>query len=165
MNQYVEASPRAKIVFYVAAIVLGGIGIFLFRFNAWFPVQGSPEEQLRQMADRAMYVMIALVVMYGLLACLVLILAIGTVRTRQWPPAGLPMPFRMAVTEIKRPFVVWAPVAVLLVLYVTHAALSINSWRQTERLVQTLTQQIHSADNHAGTIPDPETQAGHQRKK
>jgi hypothetical protein len=161
MSQYVEASPRAKLVFYLAAIALGGIGIFLFRFNAWFPVHGSPEEQLRQMADRAMYVMIALVVMYGALACLVLILAIGTVRTRQWPPAGLPMPFRMAVTEIKRPFAVWAPVAVVLVLYVTHAALSINSWRQTDRLVQSLMQQVQSSGNANAAAPGPAKQAGH----
>jgi hypothetical protein len=161
MKQYVEASPRAKLVFYVAAIFLGGIGIFLFRFNAWFPVHGSPEEQLRQMADRAMYVMVALVVSYVALSGLVLILAIRTVRTRQWPPVGLPMPFRMAVTEIKRPFAVWALAAVLFVLYTTHAALSINSWRQTERLVQSLMQQVQASHNGAETAPGPATQAGH----
>ena len=68
--------------------------------------------------------MAVLVAFYLFLSAAAIVLAVKAIRTKQWPPAGLPVPFRTRIHEIRRPFKVWLLVAALVGVYLTHIALT-----------------------------------------
>src|ERR1022692_4721965 len=104
MKRYVEASPKARQWFFLIAIVLGGLVLFMYVFDTYFPPVGSVLEQLAQMDARATYKLIAFIPIYLVFSVVAFVLAARSVRTRQWPPAGIAVPFRTQIREIRKPF-------------------------------------------------------------
>ena len=136
MQRYVEASPRARQWFFLAAIVWLGLVLLTSRFGTYFPLSGSPSEKLAQLDQRSWYALGAFVVFYAALSVLAVFLAAKAVRTKQWPPAGLTVPFRTRVYEIQSPFKVWFWVLVLLCVYCTHIALAGKQAMATHAMLQ-----------------------------
>jgi hypothetical protein len=73
---------------------------------------------------------------YLVLSVVAVILATKAVRTRQWPPAGMAVPFRTPVQEIRKPFKVWLLLAILLVAYAAHIVIAAYSAAATHSMVQ-----------------------------
>src|SRR4029079_2888567 len=103
MKRYVEASPKARLVFLVFILFWLSLALLLDRFDAWFPLAGTPAERLHKISDRTLVALILSVVLYLIMVCLVVFEGIWTVLSRQWPPKGHPMPFRTPVKEINNP--------------------------------------------------------------
>ena len=51
------------------------------------------------------------------------------VRTRQWPPPGMQVPFRTRVFEIHQPIKVWICTIVILIVLSIDVGLSIYTWQ------------------------------------
>ncbi len=107
MKRYIEGSYKARLVFFLAFLLWAGLVLFLQRFDTWFPISGTLQEQLVQSSDRALLAAIVSTVFYLALSGLVVFEAIWTVRTRQYPPLGHLVPFRTPIREIKYPILVW----------------------------------------------------------
>ena len=136
MKRYVEASPKAREWFFFGAVLWAGLALFTSRFNTIFPLSGRVDELLTQIDERALYALVALTVFYLALSAVAILLALKAVRTRQWPPAGVAVPFRTSVKEIRKPFKVWLLLAVLLVVYAGHIAIAAYSAAATHSMVQ-----------------------------
>ena len=124
MKRYVEASPKARQWFFLVAVVWAGLALVASRLNTYFPLSGHVEELLVQIDARALYALVALSLFYLTLSVVAIFLATRTVRTRQWPPAGLEVPFRTPVTEIRTPFKVWLLLGLVLAAYAGHVAIA-----------------------------------------
>ena len=136
MKRYIEGSYKARLVFFFLVLLWASLVLFLQRFDEWFPLNGTPVEQLIQGSDRHLLAVIGLVVFYLILSGIVVFEAVWTVRSRQWPPHGHPMPFRTPVREIKNPIMVWVFAGFMLSSYMTHIALSVYSWSLHNKLLQ-----------------------------
>jgi phosphoglycerol transferase MdoB-like AlkP superfamily enzyme len=80
MKRYIEASPRAKKVFFIVAFIWAGVALFLAGYDAWFPISDVPQEQLVQISTRALVAVVVSVVFYLALSILVVLYAVWTVR-------------------------------------------------------------------------------------
>ena len=155
MKHYVEASPRAKKVFFIVAFIWAGVALFLAGYDVWFPISDVPQEQLVQISHRALVAVIVSVVFYLALSILVVLYAVWTVRSRQWPPHGCSMPFRTKVHEIKQPVLVWVLAGILLFGYMAHIGKQIYSWSKTNNLIQSLEPLLKTPNN--SLVPTPGT--------
>jgi hypothetical protein len=124
MTRYVEASPRARQWFLLAAIVWLGLALLASRFGVYFPLSGTQSEQLVELDRRTWWAFGGFTVLYLFLSALALFLAAKAVRTKQWPPAGVALPFRARVHEIQSPRKVWLLAIVLICLYFGHIAIA-----------------------------------------
>lgn len=138
MKRYIEASPKAKKVFFSVAVIWAGVALLLVVLNDWFSISGTPQEQSVQISNRALGLVVIKVVSYLALSTLVVLYACWTVRSRQWPPLGHPMPFRTQVREIKQPVWVWVLAGFLLLGYMAQMGTAIYSWSQINKLLHSL---------------------------
>ena len=138
MKHYIEASPKAKKVFFIVAFIWAGVALFLANYDVWFPVSGTQQEQLVQISNRGLVAVVVAVVFYLALSILVVVYTVWTVRSRQWPPLGHSMPFRTQVHEIKQPVLVWVFAGILLLGYMAHLGKQIYSWSLTNKLIHSL---------------------------
>lgn len=135
-KRYVEASPKARLVFLVLILFWLSLALFLDRFGAWFPLDGTPTERLLKVSDRALIALIVSVIFYLTLSGIVMFESIWTVRSRQWPPEGHPMPFRTRVKEIKHPTMVWLFAGSIIAIYFAHIGMNAYSWSRSNRAIQ-----------------------------
>ena len=138
MKHYIEASPKAKKVFFIVAFIWAGVALFLASYDVWFPVSGTQQEQLVQISNRGLVALVVAVVFYLLLSILVVAYTVWTVRSGQWPPLGRSMPFRTRVHEIKQPVLAWVFAGILLLGYAAHLGTQIYSWSLTNKLIHGL---------------------------
>jgi hypothetical protein len=136
MRRYVEASPRARQWFFLIAVVWAGLGFIASRLNTYLPLSGHVEELLIQIDARALCALVVLSLFYVALSVVAIVLAARTVRTGQWPPVGLKVPFRTPVTEIRKPYKVWLLLGLLLAVYAGHVALAACTAAATHSQVQ-----------------------------
>lgn len=128
MKRYIEGSYNARLVLFFLVLLWAGLVLFLQRFDDWFPLTGTPVEQVIQSSDRSRAGVIVQVVFYLTLSSIVVFEAIWTVRSRQWPPHGHPVPFRTQVKEITHPIKVWLLAGFILIMHMSLIALSVYSW-------------------------------------
>ena len=137
MKRYVEASPRARQWFFLVAVVWAAFALFASRLTSHLPLPGSSvQDLLAQIEARTLYSLVALSLFYVLLSIVAIVLAIKTVRTGQWPPAGMAVPFRTPVREVHKPYKVWVFLALLLAAYVTHIAIAAYAAAATHSVLQ-----------------------------
>ena len=136
MKRYVEASTRARQWYFLAAVVWAGLALLVSRFNSYCPLPSDARELLTAVDARATYRLVTVSVFYLLFSGVAILLAIKAVSTKQWPPAGMPVPFRTQVREIHRPLKVWFALAVLLVIYASHIAVTAYAVATTHSMVQ-----------------------------
>ena len=101
--RFVESSPRVRNWFWFVVLIWISSVVFLDEFDKLFPISGTVQEQIETLVNRSKYALILQIAIYAVLSILVLILTLKVVRTRQWPPARMQVPFRMRVQEIHRP--------------------------------------------------------------
>jgi hypothetical protein len=139
MKRYIEPSYKARLVFFFLVLLWAGLVLLQTllqkHFDEWFPLAGTPVEQVIQSSDRHLLAVIVFVVFYLTLSGIVVFVAIWTVRSRQWPPHGHPMPFRTPVKEIKNPIMVWLFAGFILIIYISHIALSVYAWSLNNKLL------------------------------
>jgi hypothetical protein len=124
-DAYVEADPQARRLFVAAAAIAVGVAValafFALRASAPAPV-ADPALELPALAQRALWSAL-LATAFGLAAGITAVrIAAQAVRTRQWPPAGMRVPFRTRVQLLPRPAVAWG-VAAMIVLALFVVAL------------------------------------------
>jgi hypothetical protein len=136
MKRYVEASPRARQWLFLVAVVWAGLVLFASRFSTYFPLPTGAQELLAQIDARALYGLVALSLFYLALSAMAIFVAIRVVRTRQWPPAGMAVPFRTPVREIRKPAAVWLSLAILLLVYAAQIVMAAYTTTATHSMVQ-----------------------------
>jgi lipopolysaccharide export LptBFGC system permease protein LptF len=70
---------------------------------------------LDQVVERSLLAALLASMLWCCFAVVAIYLTHRAVRSRQWPPAGISVPFRTEVIDIKRPWVAWALLAVFVV--------------------------------------------------
>ncbi len=128
MKRYVEGSYKARLAFFFVFLLWAVVVLFQQRFDTWFPISGTLQEQLVQSSDRALLAAIVSTVMYLALSGFVVFEAIWTVRTKQYPPLGHLVPFRTPIREIKYPIMVWVCAGSILSMCIGHIALQVFAW-------------------------------------
>jgi hypothetical protein len=122
-DAYVEADPQARWLFLAAVVLAVGVAAALAFFALRAPAPAAdPALELPALAQRALWSAL-LATAFGLAAAIVSVrIAAQAVRTRQWPPAGMLVPFRTRVQPLQRPAVAWS-VAAAIVLALSFVAL------------------------------------------
>ena len=160
-KRYVEASPKARLFFLVAILSWLALLLFLDRFNVWFPVHGTPTEKLVKTLDRGLVVLIVSVSFWLMLSTIMVFEAIWTVRSRQWPPHGHPMPFRTPVKEIKHPLTVWLFAGSIVAMYMTHIVINVASWSRVNKVIHETISLLERPQGKCGTtVPEQEKRTG-----
>jgi hypothetical protein len=132
-TQFIEPSIRARRWFWVIALAWVCVVAVLINFDRWFPVSGSSLDQIEQLMNRSLCAIILRVIFYLAMSLVVIVLTIATVRTKQWPPRGMPVPFRARVTEVRRPIFVWLYASIIVMLHLLMIATSVETWRIQSR--------------------------------
>ena len=124
MKRYVEPSPRTRQLFFLALVLLTALAVVVDRFDRILPpLSLNPAVALEQGANRLLLASAFSSVFYAVLAILVVRMTRRAVRSGQWPPVGMSMPFRTAIREIRHPRVEWLLMSLALVSLVVLAAL------------------------------------------
>jgi hypothetical protein len=161
IKRYVDASPKARLVFLLLILFWLSLALFLDRFSVWFPLDGTPSERLLKISDRGRIALIVTVVFYLILSGIVVFESIWTVRSRQWPPQGHPMPFRTRIKEIKHPTRVWLFAGSILAIYFAHIGLHVYSWYRSNRAIQETILLLERPQGKCTTsVPEQERRTG-----
>ena len=107
MKRYIEASPKTRQWFFLALAIWAFVTALWLNFDAYFPLPSDVGDRLAAHHARTLYWFIAFALLYGALSVAAGIAIAKAVRTKQWPPAGSPVPFRTRVHDIRNPRKVW----------------------------------------------------------
>jgi hypothetical protein len=108
MKRYIEPSPRARQLFFLALALLAAFAVVVARLDRILPpLSSNPTVALDQGAARLLFASAFSSVFYGALAFFVVRMTYRSIRCKQWPPVGMPVPFRTAIREIRHPRVEW----------------------------------------------------------
>ena len=127
--RFVESSPRARRWFWFVVLIWISLVVFLVEFDTLFPVSGTVQDQIATLVNRSRFALLSRIAFYVTFSIIILILAMKVVRTGQWPPAGMQVPFRTRVQEIHRPIKVWIYTISILILHSISVGLSIYTWQ------------------------------------
>jgi hypothetical protein len=106
--EFVEADPRARRLFVAAVLVALAVAGALAFFALHPPApQGETSLELKALAQRALWSALLATAFAFTVSVVSLRLAAHSVRTRQWPPLGMRMPFRTRVQALPRPGRAW----------------------------------------------------------
>lgn len=123
MKRYIEPTLRARQLFFLGLLVVAGVALLADRANQFLPPLSSDEVvALDQMVERSLLAALLASVFWCGLGGAAIYLTNRAIRSRQWPPAGISVPFRTEAVDIKRPWVAWALLVVFLVTCVVQIA-------------------------------------------
>ena len=117
MKRYIEASPKARQWFFLALAIWAFVAVLWLNFEAYFPLPSDVRDRLAEHQARSLYRFIAIALLYGALSVAACMAIAKAVRTKQWPPAGSPVPFRTRVHEIRNPRKVWLLGALVIAMH------------------------------------------------
>lgn len=102
-------------MFFLSLLFVAGIALIADRTDELLPpVSSSEAVALDQVLERSLLGAMLASVFWSCLGCVAIYLTHRAVKSRQWPPAGFSVPFRTEIVEIRRPWVAWVLLGVLL---------------------------------------------------
>jgi hypothetical protein len=115
MNRYVEGDAKVRNVFLACVLTVIAAGFALRYYVSSLPMPvGTPEYVGETLMSRNLLGVVLLTLFYLAYAAIVVWFTAKTVRSKQFPPAGMRMPFRTKIYSISNPTVLWAVVVLLL---------------------------------------------------
>jgi len=148
MKQYVESNPKTRQLFFLALILIGAFALFVDRMEQILPaIDSDTTVAIDQVLDRSLFATVLATVFYGLFSFVAIHYVRRTVQSKQWPPVGMSVPFRMPVKEIKRPWVAWTYLAVLLCIFLTQIFITWYAYGEQREYFRELKQLIDESPN------------------
>jgi len=124
MTRYVEPTLRTRQLFFLAVISLGGLLLASSRLDDILPPFSSePLAALDQMLGRSLVAATLSTIYYALFSVVAIHYTRRAVESRQWPPNGMTVPFRLKVKEIKNPRNAWMFLAIILFMFTAQATI------------------------------------------
>jgi hypothetical protein len=142
---YIEPSNNARRWFWIFALIWVCAAAFLTHFDDLFPVTGTALDQIEGLLKRSFCAAVFTTIFYLTIGGTIIFLAVRTVRTKQWPPRGMAVPFRARATEIRRPVIVWLYAAVMLLLIALQIGISFKKWQAQKHIYKEALQLIRPA--------------------
>jgi hypothetical protein len=149
--RYVEPSNRPRRWFWIVALIWVCALAILVRFDELFPITGSSLNQIEALVKRSFFAAVFMMIVYLGMSLIIVFLAVRTIRTKQWPPRGMGVPFRTRVTEIRRPVFVWLYAAVMLFLLALQIGISVKKWQAQKRIHEEVLQLIRPMERSQPT--------------
>ena len=128
MSQFAEPSTRARKTFFLVALLWAVTLLLLNLGSDPAPLIGSDSEKIKQFVDRAFYSLVMKAIFYFVLSSVIVYFSFKAVKSKQWPPPGFPVPFRIRIYSINQPYKVWSIAAFILSLYAMHIILEFYRW-------------------------------------
>ena len=108
MKRYVEPDPKARQLFFLALALLALCAVVVTRLEQILPpLNSNPSVAIEQGTERFLLASVISSVFYAVVAFFAVRATRRSIRCGQWPPVGMPMPFRTAIREIRHPRVEW----------------------------------------------------------
>lgn len=136
-KSYVEASPKARQLFFLYLIVWGAIVVAWEKYGGIPPHEGSGQELIVQIEELNFISLMITIVFYTILSAMILWIAVRTSRSGQWPPEGMAMPFRTRIKDVS-PAKVWIYTISILCMYGGHIFLQVYSWWHINAVLETI---------------------------
>src|SRR5215831_6691841 len=126
MDQYVEGSTRAKVWFFS---LCGVVALALVLLYVLFPYPDAlrTAADIQALAQTHLARAVLLASFLVPFSFRVITLARRSAKHGQWPPPGIPLPFRTRVKPV-RPGLVYALLAIVLCAYLVAVAASFYGW-------------------------------------
>jgi len=140
MNSHIEASSEGRRIFFISSAFI--VFLILIEEYLYRVVAASRENisELQPILDRALISTTSQTIFHLSLAFFVLWLSSRVVKTRQWPPPGMRVPFRFKIQRIQSPTKVRLFVLTLLIMqcYFLFKAWHLYFWllKNTEGLIK-----------------------------
>jgi formate hydrogenlyase subunit 3/multisubunit Na+/H+ antiporter MnhD subunit len=124
MTEYIEPSSKARQLFFLAVILLGGFALLSSRIDGFLPpLSNDPLVALEQFRQRLIVTTVVLTIFYVALLVSVFRYTRRAVQSGQYPPKGMAVPFRSKVKEIKKPWAAWIFFVLMLCTSIFHIAM------------------------------------------
>jgi hypothetical protein len=124
MTQYSEPTPKARQIFFLVVLLAVALGWLTTRLNDLLPpLSDEPSELFDQVLERSLLAAVIGTIFFGILCSVAVYFTRRAVQSGQWPPKGMPVPFRTKVLKIKNPRKAWAYLAALLLIFSAQIAM------------------------------------------
>jgi formate hydrogenlyase subunit 3/multisubunit Na+/H+ antiporter MnhD subunit len=137
MTEYVEPSLKARQLFFLAVILLGGFALFISRLDELLPYS-EPD----QMRDWALIAMVLSTIFFTALSVVAIYYTRRAVQSGQWPAKGMAVPFRTKIKVIKNPRNAWLLLTVILCYFAFKIAFLWFMYVQQRQLDEEIQQLI-----------------------
>jgi len=138
MTEYVEPTLRARQLFFLAIILLGGFALFISRLDVFLPPLSDPD----QMRDRLLVAIVLSNIFHIALSIEAIYYTRRAVQSGQWPPKGMAVPFRTKIKKIKNPRNAWLLLTVMLFGFAFNTLLPWLSYAKHKELDKEIKQLI-----------------------
>lgn len=100
------------------------LGVLTSRLNDLLPPLSSDASQMfDQLVERSLLAAVIGTVLFGAFSMVAVHFTRRAVKSGQWPPKGMSVPFRTKILEIKNPRNAWTYLGVLLLMFAVQIAL------------------------------------------
>ena len=139
MKRFVEPSTKAQQLFFLALVLLGALALLANRLPDFLPsISLDPSVASEQVLNQSLWIASLNTLFYLGLSFHAVHYVHRAVRSRQWPPEGMSVPFRTEIKEIKNPRNAWAVLAFLLLLYAAQIAMPWHIYTKQRELFELL---------------------------
>jgi len=132
MTEYIEPTLKARQLFFLAIILLGGYALFISRIDEFLPPPSDPD----QMLDWLLIATILSTIFYTTLSILAIYYTRRAVQSGQWPAKGMAVPFRTKIKEIKNPRNAWLLLTIILCYFAIKISFGWYMYTQQRKLTE-----------------------------
>ena len=160
MKRYIEPTPKARQLFFLTLVMLGGYALLVSRIDMLLPpISSDAKIALDQAINRLFIGAVLSTLFFSGFVFAAIHTTRRAVKSGQWPPVGMPVPFRTQVTEIVRPWKAWAILAAVLIYLTFKIAMPWFIYLEFQKMESKL-QELESCDR----CPTPRSSGTAQKR-
>lgn len=152
MEKYIEPTLKTRQLFFLSIALLGGLALLASHRDKFLPpLNHDPSLAIDQMLNRSLVAALISTILFISFSVAAIHYTRLVIRSGQWPPKGMNVPFRTKIRKIKNP---WNARTYLIVIMCLFAAQTVMPWAiyaQQRTLLGELKQQIYADE----TTPPP----------
>lgn len=143
MEKYVEPSLKARKLFYLAIVLFCGLALFVMYLDEILPpISSDITVALEQTNERSFAASIISTIFYIGFSIVVYHYTRRSIQSKQWPPAGMAVPFRLKVKEIRNPNIAWLYFLCILFIFVVQTTFTWYVYAKQQTIFGSIKKQV-----------------------
>ena len=143
MDRYVESSLKARRLFYLAIVIFCGLVFLVMYIDEILPPFSSDITMALEQADeRSFLASVLSTIFYISFSIVVFHYTRRAIQSKQWPPVGMAVPFRLKVKEINNPNIAWLYSLCILLIFVAQVTFTWYVYVKQQTIFGSIKQQV-----------------------
>jgi Na+/H+ antiporter NhaC len=156
--KFIEPTPKTRQLFFLSLFFLGVLALAIPHIDDLLPPLSSNQTIVfEQVLSRSLMAAVLSTLFFVVFSGIAFHYTQRAIRSGQWPPKGMSVPFRIKITEIKNPRNAWALLIILLCLFLAQTAMIWIVYVKQRAHFEELKQLIEITPNKA---PQPTPKSG-----